>query len=37
MNRSGTAAAALAGGLAFALCQWLIFAYAPEERVMGRN
>lgn len=36
MNRSGTAAAALAGGLAFALCQWLVFVYAPEERVMGQ-
>jgi len=36
MNRSGAAAAALLGGVAFALCQWLIFVYAPEERIMGQ-
>jgi len=26
---------ALLGGLAFAVCQWLVFAYAPEEVNMG--
>lgn len=26
---------ALAGGLAFAACQWLVFAYAPTEATLG--
>ena len=35
MFRSRTALLALLGALAMAVCQWLIFAYAPEEKVMG--
>ena len=35
MKLTGTAVLALSGGIAFALCQWLVFIYAPEERVMG--
>lgn len=26
---------ALLGGVAFAACQWLVFAYAPEEVTLG--
>ena len=26
---------ALLGGVAFAACQWLVFAYAPEEATLG--
>ena len=26
---------ALLGGIAFAACQWLVFAYAPEEATLG--
>ena len=26
---------ALLGGIAFAACQWLVFAYAPEEVTLG--
>ena len=35
MFRSRTALLALLGALAMAFCQWLIFVYAPEEKVMG--
>ena len=35
MFRSRTALLALLGALAMAVCQWLIFVYAPEEMVMG--
>ena len=28
-------ALALLGGVAFAVCQWLIFAYAPVEATLG--
>ena len=35
MFRSRTALLALLGALAMAVCQWLIFVYAPEEKVMG--
>ena len=35
MFRSRLAVLALLGGLAMAVCQWLVFVYAPEEQVMG--
>ena len=35
MFHSRLALLALLGGLAMAVCQWLVFAYAPEEQVMG--
>ncbi len=35
MTLSKTSLAALAGGIALAACQWLVFAWAPEEKVMG--
>ncbi|MBR4422922.1 MAG: cytochrome c biogenesis protein ResB [Mailhella sp.] len=35
MTLSKTSLAALAGGIALAACQWMIFAWAPEEKVMG--
>ena len=35
MTLSKTSLAALAGGIALAACQWLIFVWAPEEQVMG--
>ncbi len=35
MKLSKTACAAMLGGCALAVCQWLIFAWAPEEKVMG--
>lgn len=35
MTQSRIALSALAGGLALAACQWLIYVYAPEEQVMG--
>ena len=35
MKISKTALCALAGGLFMALSQWIIFAWAPEEKVMG--
>lgn len=35
MIRSRIAALALTGGLALAVCQWLVYVYAPEEQVMG--
>ena len=35
MTGSRVSLLALLGGLALAVCQWLIFVYAPEEQVMG--
>ena len=35
MTQSRIALSALAGGLALAACQWLVYVYAPEEQVMG--
>lgn len=35
MTGSRVSFLALLGGLALAVCQWLIFVYAPEEQVMG--
>lgn len=35
MFRSRIALLALCGALVMAVCQWLVFVYAPEEQVMG--
>ncbi|MBP3731411.1 MAG: cytochrome c biogenesis protein CcsA [Mailhella sp.] len=35
MLHSKIAISALLGGLSLAICQWLVFAWAPEEKVMG--
>jgi heme exporter protein C len=35
MHMPKISVAALFGGIALAVCQWLIFAWAPEEKVMG--
>ncbi len=35
MFRSRLALLALCGALAMAVCQWLVYGYAPEEQIMG--
>ena len=35
MLHSRIALLSLLGGIAMAVCQWLVFVYAPEEQVMG--
>ena len=35
MHMTKLSMTALLGGIALAACQWLIFAWAPEEKVMG--